>query len=307
MPTDNKQWHDYLEAFFLYLRVEKHYSPHTLSAYSRDLNELKQYCEAHEILHPGDVSPSHIRKILHKKRQASLSAKTIQRWLSSANAFFRYGNRMRWFETKPTLGLRAPKAEKHLPKTLDVDELSKLVDTPSQKPLDIRDHCMLELTYSSGLRLSELIGLNISDIDISDKLLRARGKGNKERLLPIGRHAINALNTWLKIRLDFSIDSDHLEAVFISQRGKRISPRSVQKRFDQYAQRQGLDQHLHPHKLRHSFASHMLESSGDLRAIQELLGHADLSTTQIYTHLDFQHLAKVYDKAHPRAHKKKEP
>lgn len=300
----NSAWESFLFRFIDYLESEKQYSSHTVSAYKRDLKVLIEHCLKNDIDKPADIRSGDIRQVLNRKRQQGHSSKSIQRWLSSANAFFNFGIRNQWLKTRPTLGLKAPKADKKLPKTLDVDEVSKLVAGDGQTPLAVRDRAMLELCYSSGLRLSELVGLDLDDIDFNSGLVSVLGNGKRERVLPIGQYALKALSAWLKQRAAMKISIDHEKAVFISERGTRISVRNVQKRFSEAAIKQGLSQHLHPHKLRHSFASHMLESSGDLRAVQELLGHADLSTTQIYTHLDFQHLAKVYDKAHPRARSK---
>ncbi|MCZ6803726.1 MAG: tyrosine recombinase XerC, partial [Proteobacteria bacterium] len=199
-------------------------------------------------------------------------------------------------------GIIAPKSARKLPKLLDVDQTIQLVEIEQDDVLALRDRAMLELIYSSGLRLAELISLNMTDIDFSDRILTVTGKGKKTRSVPVGKHAIKAIKNWLKKRPLMVNDTE--QAIFISNRGKRISPRSVQVRLKQWAIKQGLPNHVHPHMLRHSFASHLLESSGDLRAVQELLGHADISTTQVYTHLDFQHLAEVYDKTHPRAHRK---
>jgi integrase/recombinase XerC len=298
-------WDQYRQEYQRYLSAEKRYAKHTLSAYLRDLDELIRHCDDLQVASPSDVRQNEIRQLLFKKRQAQLSSRSIQRFISSLNSFFNYGIKRGWLEGTPMLGLRAPKADKKLPKTLDADEMTKLVNTDETDVWQVRDHAMLELCYSSGLRLSELISINISDIDFQAASLRVVGKGNKERLLPVGRFALQAIEHWLKLRAAVKILAEAEQALFLSNRGKRISRRSVQMRFERYAKKQGLNQHLHPHKLRHSFASHMLESSGDLRAVQELLGHADLSSTQIYTHLDFQHLAKVYDSAHPRAQQKK--
>jgi integrase/recombinase XerC len=203
----------------------------------------------------------------------------------------------------PAEGIVAPKSARKLPKVLDADQTGQLVEIKEQDDLALRDKAMLELIYSSGLRLAELIGINMDDIDFTDRIITVIGKGKKMRSVPVGRHAIKAIQDWLNIRQTM-VNQDEV-ALFISNRGKRISPRSVQERLKQWAIKQGLPSHVHPHMLRHSFASHMLESSGDLRAVQELLRHADISTTQVYTHLDFQHLAQVYDKSHPRAHRKK--
>jgi integrase/recombinase XerC len=200
----------------------------------------------------------------------------------------------------PALGISAPKRPQRLPKTLDVDMIKQLLEFEGDEPIDIRDRAMMELFYSSGLRLAELADLNVSDLDLNDALVTVTGKGNKTRTLPIGRIAITALRRWLTSRDSLPPD----QALFLGQRGKRLGHRAIQQRLRFRATQQGLPAHVHPHMLRHSFASHLLESSSDLRGVQELLGHANLSTTQVYTHLDFQHLAQVYDKAHPRATRK---
>ncbi|MEE8234476.1 MAG: tyrosine-type recombinase/integrase, partial [Gammaproteobacteria bacterium] len=199
----------------------------------------------------------------------------------------------------PAVGLVTPKTPKKLPNTLDADQATQLVEIDATDPCAVRDKAIFELMYSSGLRLSELVNLNLESIDFADTIVTVIGKGNKTRKVPVGRYAIKAIKAWLKQRTAM-IDSD-LAALFVSNWGRRISIRTVQQRLRGWAIKQGLATHVHPHMLRHSFATHMLESSGDLRAVQELLGHADISTTQVYTHLDFQHLARVYDEAHPRA------
>ena len=201
------------------------------------------------------------------------------------------------------MDIPAPKSGKKLPAALDIENIEQLLNSTDQSAIAVRDRAMIELMYSAGLRLAELINLDLGMLDLSTGIARVTGKGSKQREVPIGRAAIKAVKAWLALRQEIANSDEN--ALFVSNRGNRISPRTVQQRMKQLAQKQGLDQHLHPHKLRHSFASHMLESSGDLRAVQELLGHADISTTQVYTHLDFQHLAKVYDTAHPRARKKK--
>lgn len=237
---------------------------------------------------------------LHRQ---GIGGKTLQRKLSSLRSFYQFLIRNHQLKNNPAVDIRAPKSARTLPDTLDVDSLSQLLDIPPDSILAIRDKAIMELFYSSGLRLSELTNLDLDSIDLTENSLRALGKGNKTRVLPIGRKASDAIRMWLGKR-DILAKIDE-QALFVSNRGKRISQRSIQQRLNFWRKKQGLEQHLHPHKLRHSFASHILESSGDLRAVQELLGHADIGTTQIYTHLDFQHLAKVYDKAHPRARKKK--
>jgi len=217
-------------------------------------------------------------------------------------SFFRWMLREGIAQHNPAEAVRAPKSPRHLPATLDADMIGQLLDIPTDTPLAVRDKAMMELFYSSGLRLSELAGLHWLQLDLSSGMVTVTGKGNRDRMVPVGRIAVEALLEWRKVRGQYAaFEEPH---VFVSQRGKPISPRTIQARVRYWAKRQGMPQNVYPHLLRHSFASHMLESSGDLRAVQELLGHADISTTQIYTHLDFQHLAKVYDKAHPRAKKK---
>jgi integrase/recombinase XerC len=236
---------------------------------------------------------------LHKN---GLGGKSIQRWLSSLRTFFNYCIKNQWINKNPVNGLTAPKSPKKLPKTLDVDQVNQLLSFTTANWIDFRDHAIIELLYSSGLRLAELSGLNLTELDLKECSVRVTGKGNKTRTLPVGRQAIEALKIWLQYRQNKVATES--TAMFLNIHGKRLSPRSIQDRLKKISIRQGMQGKIHPHMLRHSFASHMLESSGDLRAVQELLGHQNISTTQIYTHLDFQHLAKVYDKAHPRASKK---
>ena len=292
-----------LAQFQHYLAYEKHYSAHTLSGYKTDLSQFQQWLShqgCDDLLRADNLHVRHWVSGLHRK---GISAKTLQRKLSSLRSFYQFLIRKKHLKNNPAVDISAPKVGRKLPSTLDADNLTQLLDIPEDSTLAIRDLAMMELFYSSGLRLSELVNLDVLSIDLPEKLLRAVGKGNKTRLLPIGGKACEALNTWLLKREELANVDE--KALFVSQRGTRISTRSVQLRLNHWRQKQGLEQPIHPHKLRHSFASHMLESSGDLRAVQELLGHSDISTTQIYTHLDFQHLANVYDKAHPRSRKKK--
>jgi len=291
-----------IEQFEEYLQYEKHYSQHTLNAYKRDLKQFKQWLlkqQCDDILKADSL---HVRNWVANLHRQGISGKTLQRKLSSLRSFYQFLVRKQQLKNNPAIDIRAPKTPRNLPDTLDVDTLTQLLEIPSDSILAIRDKAIMELFYSSGLRLSELTNLNLDSIDLNERNLRAIGKGNKTRILPIGNKAIEALASWLKHREKLAKIEE--QALFVSQRGKRISVRSVQQRLNYWQKKQGVEQHIHPHKLRHSFASHILESSGDLRAVQELLGHADISTTQIYTHLDFQHLANVYDKAHPRAKKK---
>lgn len=291
-----KQFEDFLE-------YEKRYSKHTLSAYKRDLSQFRNWLLKKDCDNILDADSLHIRNWVAGLHRQGLGGKTLQRKLSSLRSFYQFLVRKQELKNNPAIDIRAPKTGRKLPDTLDTDVLTQLLEIPGDSVLAIRDRAIMELFYSSGLRLSELINLNLDSIDLTENILEAHGKGNKTRLLPIGKKAVEALNHWLKHRVELAKIEE--AALFVSKRGTRISPRSVQQRLNHWRKKQGLEQHIHPHKLRHSFASHILESSGDLRAVQELLGHADISTTQIYTHLDFQHLANVYDKAHPRSRKKK--
>lgn len=287
-----------------YLRYEKQYSVHTLKNYQRDLKQFQSWLKKNKCDAIIDADNLHIRNWIAGLHRQGIGSHSLQRKLSSLRSFYNFLIRKRQLKNNPALDIRAPKAAKKLPDTLDTDTLSQLLNIPPDSILAIRDRAIMELFYSSGLRLSELVNLSLNSIDLKEKSLRAIGKGDKERLLPIGKKAVEAIQSWLNKRDEMANTDEN--ALFVSMRGKRISTRSIQERLNYWRKKQGLEQHIHPHKLRHSFASHILESSGDLRAVQELLGHADISTTQIYTHLDFQHLANVYDKAHPRARKKKE-
>lgn len=287
-----------------YISQVRRLSPHTCSNYARDLGKFITFTERDGISHADAVHPADLRRQVAELHRKGLGGKSIQRYLSAVRALYTFLNRQRRSKNNPAIGIRPPKTPRKLPNTLDVDRVTQLLDFEGDDWLSLRDKAMLELFYSSGLRLAELVGCNIEHLDLNDASILVTGKGNKARLLPLGRYAITALRAWLAVRND--VASADPAALFISQRGHRIHPRSVQARLSKIAQWRGSDQQVHPHMLRHSFASHMLESSGDLRNIQELLGHADISTTQIYTHLDFQHLAKVYDSAHPRARKRRE-
>jgi len=288
--------------FFAYLESERGLSARTLIAYRRDVGQLLQFLENEAINQPDQVTQHHIRALIAQKHRQGQGGKSLQRLLSALRSFFRWMLREGIAQHNPAEAVRAPKSPRHLPATLDADMIGRLLDIPTDTPLAIRDKAIMELFYSSGLRLSELAGLHWQQLDLSSGMVTVTGKGNRDRMVPVGRIAAEALLEWRKVRGKYtSFEEPH---VFVSQRGNPISPRTIQARVRYWAKRQGMPQNVYPHLLRHSFASHMLESSGDLRAVQELLGHADISTTQIYTHLDFQHLAKVYDKAHPRARKK---
>jgi integrase/recombinase XerC len=284
------------------LRIERHLSPHTLSNYARDLQRFSRYLDSIAIENWDQVDEACIRQFIAQRHRQQISARSSQRELSALRSFFNYLISEHHFRYNPAQTVQAPKAKQALPKTLDVDQVQQLVEIKTDTPLAVRDRAILELFYSCGLRLSELAGLDLEKLDLRQALITVTGKGNKTRTVPIGSKAIDALRTWLQIRGQYIKEA--IPALFVSERGTRLSPRSIQQRLRHWAKVQGMASHVHPHMLRHSFASHILESSGDLRAVQELLGHSDINTTQIYTHLDFQHLAKVYDKAHPRANKK---
>ena len=302
MHADAKQM---LADFFEQLTVEKRASEHTVKSYQRDINQLSNYCIDKSIPHWADLKQSDIRSHIASRHRQGLSSTSLQRELSAIRSFYNFLLKKRLTESNPAQHVKAPKQARKLPKTLDVDQISGLLEAGANSALEIRDLAMFELFYSSGLRLSELAALNLADIDLPDNSLMIRtGKGGKSRILPIGSKAVTAINNWLELRQKNAAVSD--SAVFISTRGTRLGQRSIELRLEQWCKKKGIAEHIHPHMLRHSFASHLLESSQDLRAVQELLGHSNISTTQIYTHLDFQHLADVYDKAHPRAKKKSE-
>ncbi len=288
-----------LDSYLTVLATERRLSEHTLKAYRRDLSKLLSFYEQRGILLWQGINAHNVRQFAASLNANGLNANSIKRILSSGRGMANFLISKGVLSNNPFDDVRAPKGEKRLPKTLSVDQILALVELDVNDPLSYRDKAMLELFYSSGLRLSELCGVNLNDIDLSESIIRVRGKGSKERDLPIGKQANLAIRDWLLQRNALPINE--FEALFISKLGNRISPRNVQARVKYWAQRQGVEINVSPHMLRHSFASHVLESSGELRAVQELLGHANISTTQIYTHLDFQHLAQVYDDAHPRA------
>lgn len=292
-----------LDAYLDHLRRERQVSAHTLDGYRRDLLKVLALCEKHAIASWADLDTRSLRGFVARLHAQGQSSRSLARLLSALRGFYRYLNREGLCRHDPANGLSAPKGERRLPRALDADRTAQLLDGGVEDDfLARRDQAMLELFYSSGLRLSELVGLDLGQLDLSAGLVRVLGKGNKARELPVGRKAREAIEAWLPLR---ALSGPADGALFVGRQGRRLSPRAVQLRVRQAGVRE-LGQHLHPHMLRHSFASHMLESSQDLRAVQELLGHADIATTQVYTHLDFQHLAKVYDGAHPRAKRKSE-
>lgn len=288
-----------VQAWLARLAGERKASPHTVDGYRRDLEKLLRWMEAQGVEGFGMLDAHRMRGFVAAEHRAGLSPKSLQRLLSSCRSLFRQLRREGLLEHDPVAGVRGPKVHRKLPQVLDVDEATTLVESGGEGALGVRDRAMLELFYSSGLRLSELVGLRWLDLDLDAGEVRVLGKGSKTRIVPVGRHAVSALRA-----LGEAEGRAPETTVFRGRGGAPISPRTVQARLKQLALAQGFAKRVHPHLLRHTFASHMLESSGDLRAVQELLGHADIATTQIYTHLDFQHLAKVYDAAHPRAKRK---
>jgi len=288
-----------IDAFLEHLRVERAVSPHTLDAYRRDLEALGAFAQQQGVAAPARLDAARLREFVAAEHRRGLSPKSLQRRLSACRSYYAWLLRNGVIPASPAAGLRAPKAPRKLPQVLDVDEAVRLVEVPTDAPLGLRDRALLELFYSSGLRLSELCALRWRDLQLDAGLVTVLGKGSKQRSVPVGSHARRALGEWRT-----STGAGEGDFVFPGRGGGPISQRAVQIRIRQLAARQGLFKNVHPHMLRHSFASHVLESSGDLRGVQELLGHADIATTQIYTHLDFQHLSKVYDAAHPRARRK---
>jgi integrase/recombinase XerC len=290
-----------LTKFFVQLEVERNVSAYTLKSYHHDLDQLRVFCVTKRIDMWSSITPSHIRAHIANRHKQGISSKSLQRELSAIRSFFRYLLKHNWTNINPAQHVKAPKQARTLPKTLDVDQISGLLEAGTNSILEIRDIAMFELFYSSGIRLGELVALNIDDVDFASKLVRINaGKGGKARIVPIGSKAIVALQNWRQERRP-RLESE--PAFFLSNKGSRLSERSVQYRLSAWCQKKEVGQHVHPHMLRHSFASHILQASQDLRAVQELLGHSHISTTQIYTHLDFQHLVTIYDSAHPRAKK----
>ncbi|MDE0155853.1 MAG: tyrosine recombinase XerC [Gammaproteobacteria bacterium] len=285
-----------------FLGTLQHLSIHTRKAYAGDLAFFLNYCRQLDVVSWQDLDGRQVRGYITQRHRQGTGGRSLRRNLSSIRAFYKYLLSRGEVTKNPAEGITTPKTEKRLPKTLDVDQTSRLVEIKGDKALTLRDRAILELMYSSGLRLAECVSLDVYSVDIRDGLVTVTGKGNKTRKVPVGNYALEAVSSWLKVRPQLAALDE--TALFVSTRGKRLSARSVQQRMRHWALKQGMDTNVHPHMLRHSFATHLLESSGDLRAVQELLGHADISTTQVYTSLDFQHLASVYDQTHPRARKK---
>ena len=289
-----------------YIREVRQLSPHTLSNYQRDLDAFVQWSGSRGITQAEKVQEGDIRQWVSHLHRRGLAGSSIQRSLSATRSLFNFLGRENGYPRNPAASVQAPRKPRKLPKTMDADQVDQYLNFDQDSPLASRDSAIAELFYSSGLRLAELVAVNLQDIDHQARLITVTGKGNKTRTVPVGGTALGAIEQWLQQRPPIAADPESANALFTSLRVKRISVRNIQDRIKLQGRKSGMSQDVHPHMLRHSFASHMLESSGDLRAVQELLGHANIATTQIYTHLDFQHLAKVYDAAHPRAKRRKE-
>ncbi|MEW8658903.1 MAG: tyrosine recombinase XerC [Candidatus Thiodiazotropha endolucinida] len=298
------QLQGWIALYFDYLRHERRLSPRTLESYKRDLIAAMAWLEQQQLTRWEEITQHHIRHYIATRHRAGLAAKSLHRELSSLRGLFNFLIREQQLDSNPALGVRAPKVRRKLPVTLDPDQVNRLLDITDDSPVAVRDRAIMELFYSSGLRLAELVNLNLQDIDLKEQLVEVTGKGAKARRLPVGKIAKQALQQWFAIRPQMATEDEI--ALFVGVRGRRINRSTIQRQLHAWSVAQGTPRNVHPHLLRHSFATHLLESSGDLRAVQELLGHANISTTQIYTHLDFQHLADVYDRAHPRAKKKRD-
>ena len=291
-----------IDGYLSHLAKERRLSKHTSSNYARDLAALADFLEHGAVPDWKTVDSQHVRMFAARSHAGGLNPRSVQRRLSAVRGFFNYLQREGAAAANPAVDVRAPKAGKRLPGTLDVDTLNQLLDIPPDDALAVRDKAVMELFYSSGLRLAELVGLDLVHIDLADRTVRVLGKGSKTRIVPVGRKAIDAIRVWLKERGDIAAPDE--TALFVGRNGTRLKERAIQLRIAGWARRKGLPARVYPHLFRHSFATHLLESSKDLRGVQELLGHADISTTQIYTHLDFAHLARTYDASHPRAKRK---
>jgi integrase/recombinase XerC len=293
---------EWIDRFLSHLAHERRMSGHTIAAYRRDLRGLAEFGSKRRFTSWNALDHSGVRTFAAALHGAGLSPRSIQRHLSAARTFYDFLMREGHCARNPALDVRAPKIKKRLPATLDADQMGRLLAFRVDDSLSIRDKAIMELFYSSGLRLAELVSLSVTAVDLEDRTVRVLGKGSKTRIVPVGRQAVEALKTWLKERA--ALAGRGVDALFVGRRGRPLSVRSVQLRVGAWGRHQGLGVHVHPHMFRHSFATHLLESSGDLRGVQEMLGHADIGTTQIYTHLDFQHLATVYEAAHPRARRR---
>jgi integrase/recombinase XerC len=299
MQPGERVW---IDRFLSHLAVERRLSGHTIAAYRHDLMKLAEFGERRQLHAWSRLDHAQLRAFAAALHGGGLGPRSIQRRLSAARTFYEFLMREGASAHNPALEVRAPKLEKRLPATLDADQMARLLAFRVDDSLSARDKAIMELFYSSGLRLAELTGLRVADVDLADRTVTVLGKGNKARIVPVGRQAVAALKHWLRERA--GVVKTDTAALFVGQSGRPLSVRAVQLRVAAWGRRMGLGVHVHPHMFRHSFATHLLESSGDLRGVQELLGHADIGTTQIYTHLDFQHLATVYEAAHPRARRR---
>ena len=295
----DRRW---IAGYLEHLSKERRLSPHTSSNYARDIGALADFLERGNVTDWKRVDSQHVRVFAARSHAAGLNPRSVQRRLSAVRGFFGYLAREGVAGSNPAVDVRAPKAARRLPGTLDVDQINQLLDIPGDDALAVRDRAVMELFYSSGLRLAELVGLSLTDVDLADRTVRVLGKGAKTRIVPVGRKACEAIREWLKERATLAAIDE--TALFVGRNGQRLKARAIQLRIAQWARRKGLPSRVYPHLFRHSFATHLLESSKDLRGVQELLGHADISTTQVYTHLDFAHLARTYDASHPRAKRK---
>ena len=298
---------EWVARFRRYLVSERRLSAHTERGYTRDLTALVAFCDRSGLRDWSTLDTQHVRMFAAHSHAAGLAPRSIQRRLSAVRSFYEFLLResrsgAKRIRANPAHEVRAPRAARRLPGTLDPDQMARLIEIPVGDALSARDRAIMELLYSSGLRLSELVGLDLPRLDLRDRTVEVLGKGRKVRIVPVGRAAAAALKTWLRERTALARASE--TALFVGRSGARLGARAVQARVAYWARRQGLPMHVYPHLFRHSFASHLLESSGELRGVQELLGHADISSTQIYTHLDFQHLARIYDATHPRARRR---
>ena len=302
---------DWIARFRRYMNSERRLSAHTDSNYARDLTALVKFCDKQGLEEWTAVDHQHVRTFAAHSHAGGLSPRSVQRRLSAVRSFYEFLIRQNHASDadarsgvnhNPAYDVRAPKAAKRLPETLDPDQMARLLEIPAGDSFVLRDRAIMELLYSSGLRLAELVGLDVDRLDLKAGMVRVLGKGKKEREVPVGSVAVEVLTKWLRERAALAKPEE--KALFVGRGGKRLGPRAVQTRVAHWARRQGLSMHVYPHLFRHSFATHLLESSRELRGVQELLGHADISTTQIYTHLDFQHLARIYESSHPRARKK---
>jgi integrase/recombinase XerC len=299
VEADRRVW---IDRFLSHLTGERRMSAHTVAAYARDLQRLTQFCKRRELPGWDAIGHADVRAFAAAEHAGGLAPRSILRRLSAVRSFYQYLQREGCAAHNPAHEVRAPRGKRPLPATLDADQMGRLLAFSVHDAISSRDKAIMELLYSSGLRVSELVGLDLSQLDLLDRTVRVIGKGNKTRIVPVGRQAVAALRQWLTLRAAVAAEGE--AALFLGRGGRRLAVRAVQLRVDTWARRQGIGVHVHPHMFRHSFATHLLESSSDLRGVQELLGHADVATTQIYTHLDFQHLAKTYDASHPRARRR---